>query len=414
MKAFPVMVFALALGGMPVASRGASATRFQTLYRFTGSPGGSTPQGLTAGPNGVLYGATAYGGTYNLGTIFELQPPATAGSHWTETVLYNFSGYENSDGENPVASPTVGPNGVLYGTTESGGYLGTGTVYQLQPPAAPGAAWTETVLFGFVDSDNGGSGYFPTTGVVIGSGGEIYGTTSGGGQFYYGAAFELVPPASGQSTWTEYVIYSFTGDGREPTGLTMGPGGVLYGATNYGGSAGAGTVFELMPPATQGGAWSQVILHTFGGGTDGFAPLQGPVLGRDGNLYGTTSGGGSVGSGTVYVLTPGANGIWSKTILYDFAQSGDGKIPNSPLIVGNGLIYGTTASGTGTGNGGGTIFALHKPSTAGTAWTETVLHEFNGLGNPIGALVRGSAGVVYGTTAAGPGPHGAGSVYSVK
>jgi len=369
---------------------------------------------LTAGPHGVLYGATAYGGTNGLGTVFTLQPPASPGGSWTETVLYNFTGYVYKDGSNPAASPTVGPGGVLYGTTEYGGYYGTGTVYELQPPSASGGAWTETVLTEFVDSDNGGTGYYPTSGVVVGNNGELYGTTSGGGQFYYGAAFQLAPPTAPEGTWTESVIYSFTGDGRDPTGLTMGPGGVLYGATNYGGSAGAGTVFELVPPSSPGGAWSQILLCTFAGGADGFAPLQGPVLGSDGSLYGTTSGGGSAGAGTVYELTPGAGGIWTKTVLYDFANSVDGKIPNSPLIVRNGAIYGTTATGTGAGNGGGSVFKLRKPSAAGALWTETVLHGFTGQDGPIGGLVLNSGGALYGATAVGPRLHGVGSAYVVR
>jgi uncharacterized repeat protein (TIGR03803 family) len=358
----------------------------------------------------VLYGTTAYGGTFGFGTVFELQPPAAPGGTWTETVIYNFTG-QNNDGRNPFAAPTLGANGVLYGTTTYGGYYGSGAAYELQPPSEPGGAWTETVLFSFVDADDGGSGFNPLGRVVIGNNGELYGTTSGGGIYYFGAVFELTPPAAPGGTWTEYIIYSFTGDGREPVGLTMDANGALYGATAYGGGSGAGTVFELMPPSTSGGAWSAILLYTFAGGADGVAPLRPPVIANNGTLYGTTSGGGSTDAGTVFALTPGQGGIWTKTVLYDFANSGDGKIPDSPLILRSNAIYGTTATGTGAQNAGGSVFELRK--TAGGDWTETVLHDFAGAAGPSGSFVMDKNGAIYGATTGGPGPTGAGMVYRI-
>ncbi|MGA2591007.1 MAG: choice-of-anchor tandem repeat GloVer-containing protein [Bryobacteraceae bacterium] len=409
MRTLYLMAFAAAIGS-PLFAGATSRSGFTTLYKFVGSSAGQTPQGLVAGPNGVLYGTTAYGGTYGFGTVFELQPPAAPGGTWTETVIYNFTG-ENSDGKNPFASPTLGANGSLYGTTTYGGYYGSGAAYELQPPSDPGGAWTEMVLFSFVDTDNGGSGFYPYERVVIGNNGELYGATSGGGIYYFGAIFELAPPAAPGGTWTESVIYSFTGDGREPVGLTMGANGVLYGATAYGGGSGAGTVFELMPPSASGGTWSAIVLYTFSGGADGVAPLQPPVIANNGTLYGTTSGGGSTGAGTVFALTPGQGGIWTKTVLYDFANSGDGKIPDSPLVLRSNAIYGTTATGTGAQNAGGSVFELRK--TAGGAWTETVLHDFAGAAGPYGSFVMDKSGAIYGATTSGPGPTGAGMVYKI-
>jgi uncharacterized repeat protein (TIGR03803 family) len=410
MKTLQLAAFAVAIG-LPLLSDTTSETGFTALYKFVGSSAGQTPQGLVAGANGVLYGTTAYGGTVGYGTVFELQPPAAPGGTWTETVIYNFSG-QNSDGRNPLASPTVAANGVLYGTTTYGGYYGTGAAYELQPPAEPGGGWTETVLFSFVDTDNGGSGFYPYGSVVIGNNGELYATTSGGGIYYFGAVIELVPPAAATGgTWAESVIYSFTGDGREPVGVTMGANGVLYGATAYGGSSGAGTVFELLPPSAPGGAWSAVLLYTFTGGADGVAPLQPPVIANNGTLYGTTSGGGSAGAGTVFTLTPGQDGIWTKTVLYDFANSGDGKIPDSPLVLRSNAIYGTTATGTGAHNAGGSVFVLRK--TPGGAWTETVLHDFASAAGPSGSFVIEKGGAIYGATTSGPGPTGSGMVYKI-
>jgi uncharacterized repeat protein (TIGR03803 family) len=133
-----------------------------------------------------------------------------------------------------------------------------------------------------------------------------------------------------------YFFANFTGGGRKPVGLTLSAKGVLFGATSYGGSSGAGTIFSLRPPAAPGEAWIDTNIY-IAEGADGIAPLQTPVIGKGGGkgvLYGTTSGGGSPDQGTVFALTPPAarGDPWTKTILYDFAQ-GDGKTPNSPLIL---------------------------------------------------------------------------------
>jgi uncharacterized repeat protein (TIGR03803 family) len=197
--------------------------------------------------------------------------------------------------------------------------------------------------------------------------------------------------------------------------LALSADGTLYGATYYGGSAGAGTVFELTPPTAPGGTWTKSAIYTFTGGADGDAPLQPPVIAHDGTLYGTTSGGGSAGTGTVFKLTPPATpaGSWTETVLYNFANSGDGKMPDSPLIVRNGAIYGTTATGAGARNRGGTVFQLRKPG-AGGPWIETILHNFAGAAGPCGSLVIDKSGAIYGTTTSGPGPNGAGTVYRIN
>ena len=176
------------------ASAQTATPRLKTLYSFTGGSDGGDPRaGVVIGKGGVLYGTAETGGVGG-GTVFQLTPPASPGGAWTETVLYDFSP-PGSDGGYPWATVTVGSGGVLYGTTFGGGTGpacsgGCGTVFSLTPPASPGGAWTETVLHSFT---GGSDGERPTAGVVIGSGSVLYGTTSSGGTSGYGTVFALKP-----------------------------------------------------------------------------------------------------------------------------------------------------------------------------------------------------------------------------
>src|SRR5579871_1973984 len=147
------------------------------------------PLGVVAGPNGVLYGMAAAGH----GSVFELQPPAAPGGPWTEATLYTFTG-QNGDGSNGWPSMgvlAVDASGNIYGTTTGGGAYGGGTVFELQPPQSSGGAWTETVLYSFPPS--GGFGF---TAMVIVEHGVLYGVYTGGGAYGLGMIFELHPPTS--------------------------------------------------------------------------------------------------------------------------------------------------------------------------------------------------------------------------
>ena len=181
--------------------------------------------------------------------------------------------------------------------------------------------------------------------------------------------YSLSPPATGCKTalcpWTETILYQFTGgsDGSNPGGnLTFDRAGNLYGTTPYGGAFGQGTVFKLTP---SNGGWTESVLHSFTGGSDGEQPNGGVILDEAGNLYGTTwEGGGSgcwgPGCGTVFQLTPSGSG-WKENILYSFQYGTDGGYPIGGLIFDpSGNLYGTTTSG-GSG-GGGTVFELSPPA----------------------------------------------------
>ena len=374
----------------PPASPGGFWTE-TVLHNFTGTDGANPFAGLVIGSGGVLYGTTQgtdqSGGSLcepsgSCGTVFSLTPPSSPGGAWTETVLYSFQGGLVGDGQNPLASVEIGKGGVLYGTTYSGGIppAGAGTVFSLTPPASPGGAWTETVLYSFKGGLIG-DGSVPS-GVVIGSGGVLYGTTYYGGSTSagYGTVFSLTPPASPGGAWTETVLHNFTGcgffcgsDGANPqAGVVIGSGGVLYGSTQYGGycnsgssyGRGCGTVFSLTPPVSPGGAWTEADLYKFADGTvgasDGTNPYAGVVIGSGGVLFGTTQYGGSAGYGTAFSLTPPTSpgGAWTESILHNFTYgTNDGLIPQGGVVISRtGVLYGTTNLGGTVGYG--TVYSL--------------------------------------------------------
>jgi uncharacterized repeat protein (TIGR03803 family) len=378
------------------------------LYSFSGAPNdGQGPQGvLTIGADGVLYGTTTQGGA--CGTVFALTPPAASGDAWTEAVLHSFTG--GSDGGSPIGSVAIGSGGVLYGTTYGGRCSGhassAGTVFSLTPPASSGGAWTETVLYDFTYGSTDGSN--PAAGVGIGADGVLYGTTVLGGAFGLGTVFALTPPALPSGAWTETVLHSFAGspdDGESPEGALIANGGVLYGTTIYGGNGACdscGTVFSLTPPASPGDPWTEAVIYSFTGGSDGRYPaLESLALGSAGVLYGAAADGGAYESGTIFSLTPpaSAGGPWTETRLYDFTGAADGSAPVGGVAVGTGgVLYGATQGGGAKDDG--VVFSLTPPSSSGGAWTETVLHSFpggNGGKSPRAGLVFDNT-VLYGTT----------------
>jgi uncharacterized repeat protein (TIGR03803 family) len=418
----------------------AQGAAFSSLYTFPGSPAGSNPQAdVTIGKGGVLYGTTVVGGSAGYGTVFSLTRPASPGGAWIPTVLHSFGGAPN-DGYSPYnAGVAIGKGGVLYGTTYGGGSGFYGTVFALTPPAGvpsePGLQWAETILYNFTGNSDGGS---PQAAVVIGRGGVLYGTTNSGGTGACsggcGTVFALTPPVSPGGPWTETVLHNFTGgpgDGASPiTGVVIGSGGVLYGTTVGGGSAGYGTVFSLTPPAGgpsgPSGTWSETVLYNFTGASDGSVPAAGVAIGKGGVLFGTTYGGGtgicSGGCGTVFALSPpeSQGGLWTEIVLHSFAGgSTDGAFPSAGVVFGSGaMLYGTTYSGGSVGYG--TVFTLKPPGSPGGSWTETVLHNFAGGRDgafPFAGVAIGSDGRLFGTAENG-GSHacslGCGTMFRLK
>jgi uncharacterized repeat protein (TIGR03803 family) len=276
-------------------------------------------------------------------------------------ILHRFTG---PDGSYPYATPLLGRDGALYGTTSGGGASNCGTVFRLDLRAKPPAY---AVLYAFTCGRDGAS---PMAGVIEDANGVLYGTTQTGGDAscqlaYYGCgvAFSLTPAVTG---YAERVLHTFEGgesDGALPiAGLTADAEGNLYGTTQHGAGpllencfGGCGIVFALRPAS---GGYAETILHEFTYNPDGALPQGGVALGKGGALVGATNYGGG-GNGTVYQLRPTASG-YAETILYAFpGGSLSGAVPyDTPLVV-HGAIYGTTFDGGA--QQGGTVFSLTEP-----------------------------------------------------
>jgi uncharacterized repeat protein (TIGR03803 family) len=283
---------------------------------------------------GNLYGTTNGGGTYGQGIIFELTPGAN--NTWTEKVLHIFS---FSDGSIPYGGVIQNAAGNLYGSTVLGGTYGAGTVYELTPGS--NGSWTEKILHSFTGVNDGST---PQSLLIFDGAGNLFGTTAYAGPNDYGSVFELKHGSNGN--WTLNTIYAFTGVSglNSFTGLVFDSAGNLYGTAET-------TAFELTPGPN--GTWTEKTLHAFTGGADGASAYSGLIFDKAGHLFGTTSLGG-LHYGTVFELKPGANGSWSEKILHRFAGGqGDGAFPllGNLVMDSSGNLYGTTTEGGTSGAG---------------------------------------------------------------
>ena len=299
----------------------------------------------------------------------------------TFTVLHSFNGV---DGNLVEAGPILDRAGNLYGTTTSGGQHDYGSVYKL---SHAGSGWLFDPLYSFTLHGDGG---FPGQGgLTIGPDGTLYGTA--------GNIFNLGPPArtcrSVMCVWRFTALYTFQGgtDGENPNGaVVFDAAGNIYGTTVSGGDHGFGTVFQA---TRSGGTWTETVLYSFDG-PHGATPTASVILDSNGNLYGTTSAGGAHAWGTVFELTPSGSG-WTEQVLYNFTNGNDGRSPAGGVIFDSaGNLYGS-AQNNGQ-NFGGTVFKL-SPSIGGN-WTFTLLYSLSGRGGPGDHLTMDSAGNLYGTT----------------
>lgn len=311
----------------------------------------------------------------------------------TLRVLHGFN--DTPDGSAPWAGLVRDAAGNLYGTTTLGGEYGYGMVFKV---AKRGTSWILYPLYNFPQPGQGGDGAEPNAPVIIGPDGSLYGTTTMGGN-NYGTVFKLTPTAHVCQTticpWNETILYRFSGgsDGANPySPVVLDAAGNIYGTTQSGGSADQGTVFKL---TRSGSGWTETVLYSFTGNPDGSQPESGLLLDGAGNLYGTTADGGANASGTVFELVSSGGG-WAENILYSFGAQ-DGYAPFGGLIFDRaGNIYGTTAYSY---VGNGTVFEL---SPSGGQWNFTTLYFLTSgaptVPGPVGTLLLDTHGNLYGTT----------------
>ena len=276
------------------------------------------------------------------------------------------------------------------------------------------SAWASgkyKILYNFT---GGADGSTPYEGLVLDTTGNLYSTTTAGGASGNGTVFKLTKNSDG--TWTESVLYSFAGgtDGATPwAAVTFDASGNLYGTTSAGGASGNGTVFKLTKNSD--GSWTESVLYSFTGGSDGAYPEWcGVTIDATGTLYGMTSGGGSQGMGVVYKLTPNSGGSWTYGLLHTFAGGKDGSYPQVGILTFNtaGNLYGATSDGVNNygncpaSNDCGSIFEMTLQPDG--SWKEQVIFRFTGGAGrrPDGTVSFDSAGRLYGATAGGGGNYG--------
>lgn len=377
-----------------------------TLLTFSVRNGAYPFGGLVYGSSGALYGATFGGGKYGYGVLFQLIQSAP--EVWTPSILHHFK-TPATEGANPYGGLLVGPNGELYGTTTRGGAYGWGAAFEFLPPAQPGGAWTEVLLYSF--GGTASDGVFPYGGLVRDQNGTLYGTTVSGGAYGLGTLFALSQPEAG--VWVETVLHSFAGSGDAANpyaALTMDADGTLYGTAPYGGVTGNGAVFALTPQP--GGDWTESVLCSFPGGTGGANPYGGVLLGVSGGLYGATTEGGSTGAGAIYRCSQTKTGTWASAVLFNlpsYAASYGTLVSDAA-----GALYATTPGSHGNSANDGLIFKLTPPTEKGEPWVPSTLYGFPGSqGNgPRAGLTWGPDGALFGTTV-GLGPTGTGTVFQL-
>jgi uncharacterized repeat protein (TIGR03803 family) len=380
------------------------------LYNYGAVPLFAAPVTDSAGN---LYAVSnfTYGGQASA-LIIQLSPPTTKNGEWTASAPASPSGSMNSG----LLADSAGN---LYGTA-TGGTLGYGYAFKFSVASSQLSVLANLPL----------SALAPTSSLVMDSAGNLYGASYGNSTYNgCGAVFQIQPPASGQTAWTENTIYSFptSNTNCSPTGVVMDQHGNLFGMALSAFSSNPGIVFELIPPISGTGSWTEQTIYTFPSGDGakvkashrsppkGYGGITVNTLAIDaaGNLYGTTPSGGASGNGSIFELSPpsSSGGSWAYATLYSFAGIPDGALPSGNLTVGkDGTILGTTLLGgpvTAWGGGGtglGTLFELSPPKKSGGNWIETILHTFVGGYDgsfPITAPIFGPLGFLYGTTASG-------------
>jgi len=352
---------------------------YSVVKHFSFAADGTNPRGhLVQGKDSSFYGITYGGGTYGYGTIFKLTKTGTF------SVLRHLN--KPTDGVSSYSSLTEANDGNLYGMTYLGGTSNAGTIFKI----------SKAGVYAVVKSFNSATdGAYPQGDLIKGSDGNFYGSTYSGGTNGNGTIFKLIT-ASGVYTVLRHLAAST--DGGNPYGnLFQNSDGFLYGMNRTGGAGTAGTAFKI----STSGAFT--LLHSFVSTTEGSTPNGGLVKGNDGNFYGVTSLGGIYTGGTAFRMTA----LGAVTVIASFNGAKSGNIPQESLLKGKDSAYYGTTSGGGT-YGYGTVFKI-------CAGVTTTLYSFNRNttgGTPLGSLIQATDGNFYGTTSEG-GSGGFGTIFKI-
>ncbi|MFZ0707826.1 MAG: choice-of-anchor tandem repeat GloVer-containing protein [Candidatus Korobacteraceae bacterium] len=379
----------------------AHAQTFSIIHSFLNGWEGTIPYAGVTLRNGTLYGTTAYGGSNDCGTVYQIKQ---SGSDWVFTPIYIFQGGQNPyDGCVPNGRVVFGADGNLYGTTVAGN-TNRGLVFELIPPVSAicktaACLWTQNVLHMFAGSPNDGAN--PRYGdIVWDEQGNVYDMTSAGGSAMVGTVFQMTKTGS---NWTETPIYNFhlPNDAYPENSVIVDSNGNLFGVSN-------GSVFEMS--YIPGIGWQEIIIHSMNPNYDGNNIYAGLIRDSSGNLYGAASTAGPDGGGTVFELSPSGN-TYTFKIIHSFS-GGYLSGPSASLSMdAQGNLYGTTYYGGAFG--AGNVFKLTK---AGDSWEYTSLHDFRDWtqgSNPWSQVTIGPDGTLYGTTNRG-GPGDWGTVWMIK
>jgi len=378
----------------------ALASHAQTVKTIYGLPGYNFGAGgLVSDAAGNMFGGAVEGSTNCLRGLQcgVVFELSPSGSGWNGTIIYNFTG--TTDGSGPATGLVFDAQGNLYGAS-------TSTIYRLSP--ASGGSWTETTLYTFTGLADGGG---PTGPLAVDTAGNVYGTTLFGGSYTgscvaigCGVAFQLSPNADG--SYTETVLHTFTGgsDGWSPLGGLVLLGQDLYGATAKGGSlshcsgVGCGVVFELVPSST---GWKEFVLHSFSGGSDGASPFGTLTADSAGNLFGTAGH-------VAYELTK-SSGKWQETVLYRFKKDAVGFPAGGVVLDAAGNIFGESDSAYCNSfiAACGTVYEL---SNSSSGWNVSAHYRFGN--NPSGTVLLDPSGDIFGISN-GPSQTGGSVVFEI-
>lgn len=410
--------------------QGASASRYSVLYSFcqqtADCPDGNLPVGrLFRDASGTLYGATVDGGANapGGGTAFSLTPEDGA---WQFRTLYSFCAQlDCTDGHNPGAGLIADTRGNLYGTTQSGGSLGGGTVFKLAPNAHH-TKWKMTILYNFCPQSSCMDGEYPNapltyqgaaSGALYDGASPLYGATFLGGSSGNGTVFALTPKNGGKR-WVEEIIYDFCPnqvctDGKLPSGgIVLDGAGNLFADAQSGGEANSGTIIELSQAAHK---WNETRLYSFCAAKqckDGSTPSGPLLLDVSGDLIGTAGSGGANADGAIFKLSP-SGAAYQESLLYSFCQEkkcADGKAPVTGVALDSAGDLIGAASGGGTQYDGGTVFVFNGALDVLYSFCPSSTCQDGTI--PSGAPLQDPQGNLFGMTRGG-GAYDNGAIYEI-